>query len=126
MDLLLLRKALLITLSILLVLVLWRRFRRAVMLRELPVAQHAELLSLEVAYHPARLIAQVVLPSAQGLRLRVLDSEHRPLQEWPEQPMAAGKHLLERPLEAIPAGNYHLEVASATQRTLRRFSLKDV
>ena len=54
-----LRPALLLSLSGLFLLMVWRRFKRKAMQVELPVAAHAELLALQVEYHPERLRAEV-------------------------------------------------------------------
>lgn len=124
MDLVTLRTALLISLSILLVLVLYRRFRRRVLARDLPVPQHAELLRLQVAYHPARLVAEVRLPQAQRISTVLSDSAHAPIHQWPEADEAPGVRELERLLPELPEGTYHFELRTATQRTVRRFRLQ--
>lgn len=125
MDLVTLRTTLLITLSILLVVVLLRRFRRQVLANDLPAPQHAELLRLEVAYHPARLMAEVRLPEPQRIITGLVDHGHRPVHAWPEEGKDAGLHRLERMLpDALAAGDYYFEISTPTQRTVRRFRLQ--
>ena len=124
MELLTLRTALLITLSLLLLVVLFQRFRRKVRDEGLPSPLHAELRTLEVAYHPARLLVLVHLPKGQELRTTLTDEHHRSLHTWPEQSAAAGDLHLERALPALKEGVYHFELSTATQRTVRRFRLQ--
>ena len=121
MDLITLRTALLITLSILLLIVMWQRFRRSVMAKDLPAPQHAELIKLEVAYHPVRLIAEVHLPSPQRITTSLADERHRRIASWAEETLGAGMHRIERSLPELAEGIFYFEVATATQRTLRRF-----
>ncbi|MFZ1695077.1 MAG: hypothetical protein WAT74_17920 [Flavobacteriales bacterium] len=124
MDLITLRTALLITLSILLVVVLLQRFRRKVMATDLPAPQHAELRSLEVAYHPERLFAEVFLPMDQVLHTALSDEQHAPLHQWPDESATSGTKRIERTLPPLAAGTYHFEIATSTQRTVRRFRLQ--
>ena len=123
-DLDLLRNALLITLSILVLVLLFRRFRQRVLARDMPAPRHAELLNLRVAYHPARLVARVRLPGRQRVALVLRGAYHAELRSWPEEDLPAGDHDLERPLDGIADGDLHLEVRTATQRTVRRFRLQ--
>lgn len=123
-DLDLLRNVLLVTLSILVLVLLFRRFRQRVLARDMPAPRHAELLELRVAYHPARFLARVRIPSAQRISLILRDVDHAELRSWPEEDLMAGDHDLERPLEGIADGDLHLEVRTATQRTVRRFRLQ--
>ncbi|MBK8227206.1 MAG: hypothetical protein IPK70_08515 [Flavobacteriales bacterium] len=124
MELVTLRTALLITLSILLVVVLWQRFRRKVLASDLPAPLHAELRSLEVAYHPQRLFAELHLPEAQLLRTALSDDKHQPLHRWPDESAPSGNRRIERALPDLAAGTYHFELLTATQRTVRRFRLQ--
>ena len=124
MELLTLRTALLITLSLLLLAVLFQRFRRKVRDEGLPSPLHAELRTLEVAYHPARLLVQVHLPQGQELRTTLSDEHHRLLHEWPEEAAPAGELRLERALPELAVGIYHFELATSTQRTVRRLRLQ--
>ncbi len=124
MDITTLRTALLITLSILLVVVLLKRFRRRVLASDLPVPRHAELVELQVAYHPARLLVEVSLPEQQELSTALADAQHQRLHAWPPQRSEPGHHRFELPLPDLADGVYHFELATATQRTVRRFRLQ--
>ena len=53
----------------------------------------------------------------------LLDQDHLLLHRWPDQPLQAGDHALELVLDAHGDGIYHLQMASDTQRTIRRFRL---
>lgn len=119
-----LRVALLISLSILFVAMVWRRFKRRAMEEERPVPSHAELLALHVEYHPERLRVEVLLKSAEEVRSSMLDGDHRPMHHWPEERRSAGPHVLELPLVAAPDGEYYYELATGSQRTVRKFRLK--
>lgn len=118
-----LRTVLLITLSILVVGMLFVRFRQRTLAKDLPVLQHAELLELQVAYHPARIRVVVNMPSGQTLHSALLDTRHQLLHQWPEKVLQAGKHELEHVLEDHPDGDYCFELSTSTQRTLRNFRL---
>ncbi len=124
MDLITLRTVLLISLSLLLVLVLFRRFKRNVMARDLPALAHAELLRIEVAYHPARLRVQVNMPNAQVLQTAISGADHAPLHAWPDEKRGPGTLELERVLPALADGTYHFELSTSTQRTVRQFRLQ--
>ncbi len=116
-----LRTALLITLSVLLVIVLFQRFRRRVLARDMPAPLHAELLSLTVAYHPARLLVEVHVPQPQRLATALIHADGMPLHPWPDSSLAAGTHRFELPLPDLEPGSYHFELRTSTQRTVRRF-----
>ncbi|HRH38599.1 MAG TPA: hypothetical protein PK760_09650 [Flavobacteriales bacterium] len=124
MDLTTLRTALLISLSILLVLVLFIRFRRNTMAKDLPALQHAELIGLDVAYHPARLIVRVSMPAKQNLMTTLLSADHDVLHTWEAETRGPGEMELERTLPALADGSYHLELSTSTQRTVRKFRLQ--
>lgn len=124
MDLITLRNALLITLSITLVMVLYRRFRLAVLARHMPAPMHAELVDLLVEYHPVRLRVTVKVPSQQLLTMRVLNAEHQGLHAWSGERHGPGEVVLTRDLPPLPDGLYHLELSTATQRTERMFRLQ--
>jgi hypothetical protein len=124
MDLITLRTVLLITLSILLVVVLWQRFRRKVIATDMPMPRHAELIGLEVAYHPPRLLVEVMLPLAQRLETSIADEHHLTVHAWPQAELGAGTHRFERALPELAQGTYHFEIATLTQRTVRRFRLQ--
>ena len=67
-----LRNALIVSLSILLLVLFFRRKRQKIMNEDLPAPSHAELISLEVAYHPARLHLVVSLPQTSSIGTAVL------------------------------------------------------
>lgn len=119
-----LRLILLVSLSLLLVLVLWRRFKWRTIMKELPVRAHAELIGLHVLYHPERLRAELQLPAEEELFATLLDPDHKPLHRWPTMRMPAGKHVVELPLSAAPSGSYFVEFATDTQRTVRKFNVQ--
>lgn len=124
MDLEDLRTALIITLSIVVVVLLARRFRESVLRRDLPVRIHVEIRRLEVAYHPARLRVQVHVPKAESVRTSILDMEHHTIHSWGEESLDQGLHELERTLPELQDGFHYLEMSSDTQRTVRRFRLQ--
>jgi hypothetical protein len=124
MDLQTIRTALLITLSIAVVVLLWRAFRRSVMQRDLPAVQHAELINVEVVYHPARLHVLVSVPGAQDIHVALLDGQHRAVHHWALVRLDQGSHELEYGLPALEDGLFYLEVSTATQRTERQFRLQ--
>lgn len=115
------RTALLVTLSVLLVIVLFQRFRRKVMANDLPAPSHAELLSLQVAYHPPRLLVEVHVPQPQRLATALVHADGLALHPWPDESLLTGTHRLERDLPDLEEGEYHFEMRTATQRTVRRF-----
>lgn len=119
-----LRLILLVSLSLLLVLVLWRRFKWRTIMKELPVRSHAELLALHVLYHPERLRAELHLPAEEELFATLLDPDHKPLHRWPAKRMPAGKHVVEWPLDTATGGSYFVEISTDTQRTVRKFDVQ--
>lgn len=123
-DLLNVRTALIISLSALVLVILWKRLRQHILNKDMPAPLHAELLSLELAYHPARLRVDLKVPDHQVIRTRLLDTAHTPLHTWEEAHLQRGKHTLERPLPSLADGIYFLEMATATQRTVRQFRLQ--
>ncbi len=123
-DLITLRTALLITLSILLVVLAFRRFRQWVLVKDLPAINHAELLSLDVHYHPARLRFLVKMPQGELLQMALLDTAHVPFHTYHDEQLPNGTHELYRELPEMSDGFYFLEVRSATQRTVRGFRLQ--
>lgn len=122
-DLLNVRTALLITLSILLVVILWRRFRQRVVANDMPAPLHAELLDLELAYHPARLHVHLSMPVDQDISTALLDVDHKTIHRWPSERLSAGQHRKERVLPELADGPYYLELSTDTQRTIRQFRL---
>lgn len=125
MDLESLRTTLLITLSILLVVVVYRRFRSSVLRKDVPVVSHAGVLRLDVEYHPARLRIQVDMPREDIIHTRLLDMQHRNLHDWEDLSIPQGIHEIERMLPPLEDGTFHLEVRTATQRTVRGFRLRN-
>ncbi len=118
-----LRTALIITLSVFVVYLLARRLKDRVRQNDLPAILHAELISLEVSYHPSRLNFVLELPDRQVIHLSLLDEMHQKKYSWPEGQFEKGVHALERPLPPLVNGIYYLEVSTATQRTVRQFRL---
>ncbi|MEZ4740162.1 MAG: hypothetical protein R2818_12615 [Flavobacteriales bacterium] len=123
-DLITLRTALLITLSILLVLVLLRRFRKQVLATDVPAPAHAELRALTVAYHPTRLELFLNVPLDQTIGTGVLDGQHRVIHQWNDRALKSGLHQLDLDLPLLEDGNYFLEMTTSTQRTMRQFRLQ--
>lgn len=124
MDLATLRTVLLITLSIAVVVLAARRFRRWVLLRDMPAILHAEVLALEVMYHPARLRLEVKVPRQQRIHATLLDPHHTALHQWDDATLAPGTHTMELALPPLADGDHVLEVSTATQRTFRTFRLR--
>lgn len=118
------RTTLLITLSVLVVVVAYRRFKQYVKLRHAPVPQHVELVALEVGYHPPLLRAQVSMPAAGEIFPAMLSPVHAPLRSWPAMQVGKGEHVLELPLAEDVDGPYFFEIATATQRTERKFTVR--
>lgn len=119
-----LRTALIITLSLLVVYLIARRIKRNALRSGVPAISHAELLSLEVAYHPSRLHVVLKIPESQSIRTILLDEQHMTRFTWPETRLDKGMHALERTLPPLADGTYYLEVATTTQRTVRQFRLQ--
>lgn len=119
-----LRLTLLISLSLLTVILLWRRFKQQVMARDLPAPAHAEVLTVQVAYHPDRLRVELALPAPQEVRTALLDNAHRTTHNWPARTVTSGTHVMELPLDGLPDGEHLLELATSTQRTIRRFNIR--
>lgn len=124
MDITNIRSALLISLSIFLVVILWRRFRQRVVARDLPALSHLELLQLQVAYHPARLSVEVSVPSPQTLQSHLLDAQHRLMHSFHAEELRRGKHWVSYELPSMADGTYHLQLDTGTQRTVRQFRLR--
>lgn len=119
-----LRSALLISLTLLFVAMVFRRFKRKAMTEERPVPSHAELLALHVEYHPVRIRVEVLLPGPEDVRSAMLDMDHQPYKDWPVQSKGEGRHVLELPIGTAPDGEYYFELATTSQRTVRKFRLK--
>lgn len=119
-----LRIALLITLPITLVAVLWRKFKQRTLRNDMPAPSHAELLGLEVAYHPARLKVWVRTPANETIGTALLNADHREIHAWEPQSIPPGEQWIERPVESQADGRYYFELSTATQRTERLFHLR--
>lgn len=118
------RTALLITLSILVVVIAVRRLKQYLRQHHMPIPQHVRLLDVQVMYHPERLHVRVKMPRETEVRTTLLSSVHEPLKRWPSGTVPEGEHVLELPLEAGREGVYYLEIATDTQRTERRFTVR--
>ena len=119
-----LRIALLITLPITLVAVLWKKFKQRTLRNDMPAPSHAELIGLEVAYHPARLKVWVKTPANEIIGTALLNGEHREIQAWEPQAMPPGEQWIERSVDSLADGSYYFELSTATQRTERLFHLR--
>lgn len=124
MDLTTLRSALLITLSILVLFLLFKRFRRSVLQKDVPAINHAELLSLDVQYHPSSLRVVMKMPKGELLHMALLDQGHTPLHTYAGERLPEGVHQMVRELPALIDGSYFFEIRTATQRTVRGFRLQ--
>lgn len=120
-----LRIAAIISLSIMLVVVLYRRYKVRVMAHELPAPLHAELLHVEVMYHPLRLRVHFSVPSDQEIMPAMLSEQHLPLHSWATVRVKKGEHVLELDLRHGRDGAYFFELATADQRTERRFNVRN-
>ncbi|HEY0979169.1 MAG TPA: hypothetical protein VGE21_16980 [Flavobacteriales bacterium] len=118
------RIGLLISLSLLLLAVAYRRFRRHVIAKHMPVKQHAELLDLTVAYHPTRLRAEIMVPEPQELVPTMLDGGHVLEHTWNTIHLKPGQHVVEFPLGEGRSGEHYFHLASHSQSTVRKFTVR--
>ncbi len=118
------RLTLLVSLALLVVGLLLRRFKRNVLARDLPAPLHAELIGLQVAYHPARLRVDVLIPLDQELHTHLVDRMHEPLHAWPAKAFAPGEHTFELSLPTLEDGEHFFQLSTSTQRTVRVFRLQ--
>lgn len=118
------RLALLITLSILVAAILVRRLKQHIRAHHLPVPQHVELQHVEVMYHPPLLRVQVRMPQGEEVFPAMLSQAHAPLHAWPPVHMGQGDQVLELPLREGTEGIFFFEIATSTQRTERRFIVR--
>lgn len=125
-DLLNVRTALIVSLSVLVLVILWKRLRQYILTKDMPAPLHAELIGLELAYHPARLRVDLKVPGPQLIHTRLLDQVHAPFHTWDDVQLQPGEHTLERALPPLADGIYFLEMATTTQRTVRQFRLQQV
>lgn len=119
-----LRTALIITLSILLVVLSFRRFKQVVLRKDVPAINHAELIVLEVEYHPTRLRVVLDMPQEEEVHMALLDKTHAPFHQYADERLAKGRYELQQTLPTLSDGEYYFEVRSATQRTVRGFRLQ--
>ncbi len=124
MDWIILRNAMGITLSITLVVGLLRRYRAGVLAKQMPAPLHAELIDLQVEYHPARLRVTVKVPAPQTLNTALLDADHKSLHTWEPSNAHTCETVIYRELPSLSDGTYFLELSTATQRTVRQFRLQ--
>lgn len=117
------RNALIITLSLVLLVLLFRRFKRYVKERDVPQVLHAELLQLHVAYHPARLLLELRAPEPVELHFALLNEAHTTIHHWHTSTAPTGVSTLELQLPAVADGTYFVEMRTHTQRTVRQFRL---
>ena len=120
------RLTLLISLTVLVIVLLFKWFKRRVMMHDLPTPIHAELVSVEVMYHPLMLRVEVSMPKKEELFPAMLTDAHQPLHNWPVLAVEQGSHTLELPLGPTVSGTYYLELATASQRTERRFIVRTI
>jgi len=119
-----LRTTLIITLSILVVVILVRRYKRHIHLHHMPVPQQVKLVAVEVMYHPPMLRVQVSMPQPEEVFPAMLSEAHAPLLKWPAVVVEKGVQVLELPLQADAEGCFFFEIATSTQRTERRFMVR--
>jgi hypothetical protein len=118
------RLALLISLTVLVLVLAYKWFKRRTVVRDMPVPIHAQLVSVEVMYHPMVLRVEVEMPCREELFPAMLSEVHAMLHQWPAMAVGQGRHILELPLSADPGRTYYLELATANQRTERRFTIR--
>jgi hypothetical protein len=118
-----LRNALIITLGVVLLVLLYRRFKQYVRERHLPQVLHAELIQVQVAYHPVRLLVELRAPEAVDLQFAALDAGHNTAHKWHPIRAQAGIATLELALPVLEDGVHFLEMRTHTQRTVRQFRL---
>lgn len=123
-DLTILRTALLITLSILLVVVVFRRLRQYVLSKDMPAINHAELLGLEVQYHPLSLRILLNMPQNETLDMALLDHQNSIVFTWDGSSLTRGQHTMGLVLPVLEDGHYYFELRTSTQRTVRGFRLQ--
>jgi hypothetical protein len=117
------RLALLITLSILLLAVLYRRFKLNALTKHMPTPQHAELLALSVSYHPTRLRVEIAVPAEQSILPVLLKADHTPLHTWTPILLSTGAHTVELDLAPDWEGEHYFQLGTDTQRTVRKFRI---
>lgn len=119
-----LRTALLITLAILVAVILYRRIKRYYRVHHMPIPRHMDLLAVEVMYHPPVLRVHIAMPAPGEVFPAMLSDAHAPLAKWPSEALGQGTHVLELPLQEGVEGHFFFEIATATQRTERKFTVR--
>lgn len=124
MDLGALRIALLVSLTGMVLWLLYRRFRYNTLMKHVPVVRHAELTGLHVGYHPNRLLLTVQLPREQTLDADLMNDRWETVRQWPGRELQAGSQQWDLPLEGMSDGTYYLRLISAGQSTERQFTIR--
>lgn len=123
MDLSTLRWVLLVSLSITLLFVWYRRFRVNTLSKEVPVVKHAELTQLDVAYHPERLRLSMTVPRAQEMHAAVLDDGWNEVKRFPARLLEQGRPEWVLEIGGLLPGRYYVRLTSSGQSTERMFIL---
>lgn len=124
MELSTLRWVLLVSLSITLLFVWYRRFRITTLAKEVPVVKHAELTQLDVAYHPERLKLSMTVPRTQEMHAAVLDEGWNEVKRFPAQLLEEGRPEWVLEVSGLAAGRYYIRLTSSGQSTERMFILR--
>lgn len=124
MDLSTLRWVLLVSLSITLVFVWYRRFRVNTLANEVPVVKHAELTQLDVAYHPERLKLSMTVPRDQEMHAAVLDEGWNEVKRFPARLLERGRPEWVLEVSGLAPGRYYVRLTSSGQSTERMFILR--
>ena len=123
-DLGVLRIVLLVSLTGLVLWLLYRRFRYNTLMKHVPVVRHAELTGLQVGYHPNHLSLTVRLPRDQIMDADLLNDRWEPVRTWPGRELQAGSQRWDLPLDGMSDGTYYLRLLSAGQSTERQFIIR--
>ena len=75
-------------------------------------------------YHPPTLRVEVAMPRKEELSTTMFSDGHAPLHRWPAMLVEEGRTVMELPLPPDVGGTYYLELATADQRTERRFTIR--
>lgn len=124
MDLSTLRWVLLVSLSITLLFVWYRRFRVNTLSKEVPVVKHAELTRIDVAYHPERLKLSMTVPRTQEMHAAVLDEGWNEVKQFPAHLLEQGRPEWVLEISGLRPGRYYVRLTSSGQSTERMFILR--
>lgn len=124
MDLSTLRWVLLVSLSITLLFVWYRRFRISTLAKEVPVVKHAELTQLDVAYHPERLRLSMTVPRSQEMHAAVLDEGWNEVKRFQACLLEEGRPEWVLEIDDLAPGRYFIRLTSSGQSTERMFILR--